>query len=80
MLRTLLLLLVLVVLIVIALIATGYLNLQREADGGMTLRTRDVEVGTSTTNVQVPVVRMENRQVEVPSVGLEDDEAQANAQ
>jgi hypothetical protein len=80
MLRTLLLLIALVVLIVIALIATGYLNLQREADGGMTLRTRDVEVGTSTTNVQVPVVRMENRQVEVPSVGLEEDEAQANAQ
>ena len=27
-----------------------------------------VEVGTTTTNVQVPMVKMETRQVEVPSV------------
>ena len=80
MLRTLLILIALVVLIVIGLVATGYLNLQREPDGGMTLRTRDVEVGTGTANVQVPVVRMEDRQVSVPQVGLGDEDPQANAQ
>ena len=80
MLRTLLILIALIVLIVIGLVATGYLNLQREPDGGMTLRTRDVEMGTGTANVQVPVIRMENRQVSVPEVGLEDENAQGNAQ
>ena len=80
MLRTLLILIALIVLIVIGLVATGYLNLQREPDGGMTLRTRDVEMGTGTANVQVPVIRMENRQVAVPEVGLEDENEQGNAQ
>ena len=72
MLRTLLLLIALLVLIGIGLVATGYINLNRGTDGTVSIQTTDVEVGTTTTNVQVPVVRMETRQVEVPSVGLEN--------
>ena len=67
MLRTLLLLIVLVILVAIALVATGVINL-RSGDDGVSVETRDVEVGTTVTNVQVPVVRMENRQVEVPTL------------
>ena len=78
MLRTLLLLIVFVILIAIALIATGVVNL-RQDQNGVSVETRDVEVGTTVTNVQLPVVRIENRQVELPSVSLEDGN-QANAQ
>jgi hypothetical protein len=80
MLRTFLLLIALIVLIVIALVATNVIDLTRGSDGSVAIKTRDVEVGTTTANVQVPVVRMENRQVAVPNVGVEDSNQQANAQ
>ena len=80
MLRTLLLLIALVVLIVIGLVWSGMINLNRGSDGGVTIETKDVEVGTTPANVQVPAVRMENRQVELPSVRLEDSNQQTNAQ
>ena len=70
MLRTLLLLIALLVLIGIGLVATGYINLNRGSDGTVSIQTKDVEVGTTTTNVQVPVVRTETRQVEVPNVAV----------
>ena len=73
MLRTLLLLVALIVVIGIALIGFGVINLNRSSDGTVTLETRDVEVGTTTTNVSVPVVRTEERQVEVPSIGVSDE-------
>ncbi len=79
MLRTLFMFVVLLIVIVIALVATGVINLRQNSDGGVSLETSDVEVGTTVTNVQVPVVRMEDRQVEVPSVGVEDSNS-ANAQ
>ena len=79
MLRTLLILLALLILIGIGLVATGVINLNRGSDGAVTIQTRDVEVGTTPANVQVPVVRMENREVQVPSVGVQDNQ-QANAQ
>ena len=79
MLRTLLLLLVLIVLIGIGLVAMGVINLNRSSDGGVTIQTRDVEVGTTAANVQLPVVKMENREVQVPSIGVQDNQ-QANAQ
>ncbi len=79
MLRTLLLLIVLLILIGIGLVAMGVINLNRGSDGGVTIETRDVEVGTTAANVQMPVVRMENRKVQVPSVGVEDNQ-QVNAQ
>ena len=78
MLRTLLLLIVLIIVIGIALVATGVVNLTQQGST-VSLETKDVEVGTTVTNVQVPVVRMEERQVEVPKVGVESDNLQ-NAQ
>jgi len=75
MLRTLLLLIVLIIVIGIALVATGVVNLTQQGST-VSLETKDVEVGTTVTNVQVPVVRMEERQVEVPKVGVESDNAQ----
>ena len=78
MLRTLLLLIVLVILIAIALVATGVVNLRQDGNG-VSVETKDVEVGTTVTNVQVPVVRMENRQVEVPILQVEQGN-EANAQ
>jgi preprotein translocase subunit SecF len=75
MLRTLLLLIALIVVIVMALIWSGYLNLNRQADGSVSIDAKSVEVGTTTTNVQVPVVRTETRQVEVPSVAVTNGQA-----
>ena len=73
MLRTLLLVVAFVVVIGIALIALGVVSLNRGSDGTVTLETKDVEVGTTTTNVSVPVVRTEERQVEVPSIGVANE-------
>jgi cytoskeletal protein RodZ len=75
MLRTLLLIVALLILIGIALVAFGAINLRQGSDGTVQIETKDVEVGTTEANVQLPVVRMENRTVEVPSVGVEDDVA-----
>jgi len=79
MLRTLFLLVALVVLIVIGLVATGYLNLDRGSDGSLSITTSDVKVGTTTTNVQVPAMRMEDRKVEVPSITVQNKD-QSNSQ
>lgn len=79
MLRTLLLLVALVVVIGIALVSLGVINLNRSSDGTVTLETKDVEVGTTTTNVSLPVVRTEERQVEVPRIGVSND-TEANTQ
>ena len=78
MLRTLLLLIALVVLIGIALVASGFVDLKQGSDGTVSIETKDVDVGTTATNVTVPVVKMETRQVEVPSVGVQNE--QGNAQ
>ena len=74
MLRTLLLLIALLVLIAIGLVALGVVNLTPNSEGGVTLETRDVDVGTTEANVQLPVVRMENRKVELPSVGVDNNQ------
>jgi len=79
MLRTLLLLIALLIVLGIALVAFGVVNLRQHEDG-VAIETRDVEVGTTVTNVQLPVVRMEDRQVEVPRVGVENEARPANAQ
>ncbi len=76
MLRTLLLIIVLVILIAIGLVSLGVVNLKQN-ENGVSVTTKDLEVGTTTTNVQVPVVRMENRQVEVPAVAVTDGAANA---
>ena len=76
--RTFLLLIAFVVVIVVALVYTGYINLNRNADGSVSIETKDVRVGTTTANVQMPVVKTETRQVEVPSVAVTND--QGNSQ
>jgi hypothetical protein len=77
MLRTLLLVVALVIIVGIVLVATHVINLSQDANGTVTLKTNDVSVGTTTANVQVPVVRMENREVSVPAVSVAN---QTNAQ
>jgi hypothetical protein len=67
MLRTLLLLIALLIVIGIALIYTGVIGTARNADGSVSIETRDVKVGTTTKNIQV----------EVPTVGVEN---QSNSQ
>ena len=79
MLRTLLLLIALLILIGIGLVALGVVNLSGSTDKGVTIQTRDLEVGTTTANVQVPVLKTERREVRVPSIGVENDQ-QANTQ
>jgi CHASE3 domain sensor protein len=76
--RTLLLLIAFVVLVVLALVYTGYINLNRNTDGSVSIETKDVRVGTTTANVQMPVVKTETRQVEVPSVAVTN--GQGNSQ
>ena len=79
MLRTILLVIVLLIVIVIALVALGVVNLRQGGDGSVSIETRDVEVGTTTTNVELPVVRMEDRTVEVPRIGVDENNAQQGA-
>ncbi|WP_114952780.1 hypothetical protein [Sphingosinicella terrae] len=79
MLRTILLVIVLLIVIAIALVSLGVVNLRQGGDGTVSIQTRDVEMGTTTTNVEIPVVRMENRTVEVPAIGVTGDNAQAPA-
>jgi hypothetical protein len=76
--RTILLLIAFVIVIVMALVWTGYINLNRHDNGSVSIDAKSVEVGTTSTNVQVPVVKMETRQVEVPSVAVTN--GQSNAQ
>lgn len=81
--RTILLILVVLVLLAIVLVWSGMVNLQQTEGGGLQVETRDVEVGTTVRNAQVPVLRMEERQVEVPSIGVRDtagENVQVNAQ
>jgi hypothetical protein len=76
--RTILLLIAFVIVIAMALVWTGYINLNRHDNGSVSIDAKSVEVGTTSTNVQVPVVKMETRQVEVPSVAVTN--GQSNAQ
>jgi hypothetical protein len=79
MLRTLLLLIALIIVIVIALVGFGVINL-RQSDSGVAIETRDVEVGTTNASVEVPVIKMEDRTLEVPSIEVQDTNQTVNAQ
>ncbi len=79
MLRTVFLIIAFLLLIAILLVATGFINLNRSGDGSLSMSTSDVTVETTTTNVQLPAVRMEERKVQVPTVVVQDNE-QANRQ
>ncbi len=83
MLRTLLIFIILLIVIAIALVGTGIINLRQNEQGGVSLRTSDVDVGSGTTNVKVPVIRLEERQMEVPRVAIDQGngtEVSVNAQ
>jgi len=75
--RTILLVIALLIVIAMALVWTGVINLNRNANGSVSIETKNVEIGTTKANVQVPVVRTESRQVDVPSVAVGNT---ANAQ
>ncbi|HTU12952.1 MAG TPA: hypothetical protein VMG08_18830 [Allosphingosinicella sp.] len=79
MLRTLLLVVALVVIVGIVLVATGVVHLNRDANGNVTVTANPVTVGTENRTVQVPVVRMEERQVQTPTVTVGNAQA-ANTQ
>jgi preprotein translocase subunit SecF len=75
--RTILLVIALLIVIAMALVWTGVINLNRNANGSVSIETKNVEIGTTKANVQVPTVRTETRQVDVPSVTVGNT---ANAQ
>jgi hypothetical protein len=77
--RAFLMLIALLALIAIGLVWFGVITVQSR-DNGVTVEAHGVEVGTTTRNVQLPVVRMENRQVAVPSVGVSNEAAPVNPQ
>jgi hypothetical protein len=60
--RVLLTLLILIVLVLIILVATGIVNLRQTPDGTIAVDTREVEVGTTTRQVEVPVIGVRDRQ------------------
>ncbi len=74
MLRTVFLIIAFLLLIAILLVATGFINLNRSGDGSLSMSTSDVTVETTTTNVQLPAVRMEERKLQVPTVVVEDND------
>ena len=69
----------LLMLVLLLLVYFGVISVHGD-ESNLTLQRHDVELGTSARNVEVPVVRMENRQVAVPSVGVANEAAPANAQ
>ncbi len=79
MLRTLLLLVALVIIIGIVLVSTNIVNLRPAPDGGVAVETRDLEVNTAPRNVKLPVIKLEERQVQLPQVTAEGNSV-ANAQ
>ena len=82
MLRKLLLLIALLVLAAIALVWTNIVDLSwnEQAEAPLQVDVNPVAVGTTTSNVTVPVVKTETRQVETPAVRVQDDDPPANGQ
>ncbi|MDB5671329.1 MAG: hypothetical protein JWO25_2288 [Alphaproteobacteria bacterium] len=73
--RALLLLVALAILVGIVLVFTGVVSLQQTQQAQapkFEMKVKDVNVGTTTTNVQVPAVEMKTKQVEVPSISVTD--------
>jgi hypothetical protein len=78
--RAVLMLLVVVILVALVLVATNVLDIRQKSPGeapGVTagkapayeVQVNPPRVGTTTTNVQVPVVEMKTKQVAVPTIG-----------
>jgi hypothetical protein len=82
MLRAILIILALVILVLIGMTATGWLTWFQSPNGQTTTlnpKVNDLEVGTTTANVQVPTVGTTTKEVNVPTVKV-DTNGQANAQ
>ncbi len=82
MLRALLLIVALIILLVIGAVWLGLVDLNQTQNAQapkFEVKVNPVTVGTTTANVQVPVVKTETRQVEVPGVTVGGQE-QANQQ
>lgn len=86
--RKLLVVLVVLVVIAIGLFATGFWKVEQTkegelpdvnitAEGGQlpefNVESKEVVVGTTETNIEVPKVETETKKVEVPVVGVKDD-------
>ena len=82
MLRAILLLIALAILVVIALAYTGVISLNQTQQGQaprFQVDVKDIDVGPTTRNVQVPAVEMQTKQIEVPSVSVGGTEQGNNA-
>jgi beta-lactam-binding protein with PASTA domain len=85
--RTVLGLLVVVVLIAIVLFATGFWSadvkegempkVDVSAEGGalpdVDMDSKELVVGTTETNIEVPKIKTETEKVDVPAIGVKDD-------
>jgi len=82
MLRKLLLLLALLIIAAIGLVVAGIvdLNWSGNRDEPVEVRINPVEVGTTNTTVPVPVVGTEQRQVQTPTLRVNDGSNQQPAQ
>jgi hypothetical protein len=87
MLRALLILILLAILAAIILVTTGYLDLNQtrearapEIKAGQTpafnVDVHPIEVNTVTRNVQVPVVEMQTKQIQVPTISVQEGNQQ----
>jgi uncharacterized membrane protein (Fun14 family) len=79
MLRALLMLIALAILALIVLTYTGIISLHQTQPAQAPkydVKVKTVEMGTTTTNVQVPAVEMKQKQVEVPTVKVSDGNQQ----
>ena len=83
MLRFLLILIAIALIALIVLTYMGVINLTQTQPAQapkFAVTVKPVEVGTKTTNVQVPAVEMKNKQVQVPVVRIGDGNQQAGNQ
>lgn len=79
--RALLLLVALVILVGIVLVFTGVISLNqtRQAQApAFDVKVKQVEVGTTTANVQVPTVGTKTKQVDVPTIRVGDGNSAAH--
>ncbi len=82
MLRTLLALIALAIIAAIVLSATGMVSFRQTQQAqapAFDVNVKQVGIGTTTKNVQVPTVGMETKQIEVPTITVGDGN-QANTQ
>jgi hypothetical protein len=83
MIRALLLLVAIAIIALLVLTYTGVISLtqtQKAQAPAFAVTVKPVEVGTKTTNVQMPAVEMKDKQIDVPVVRVGNDAAPAGNQ